>query len=89
MKGPNEIIFEVHEADEGGYYAAATGYDIITQGDSWDDLKLMAQDAVLCHFDDDSAPRIIRLNLVKEEILVKSCPVPGNRAGRATTTTVW
>ena len=69
MKGPGEITFEVHEADEGGYYAAAIGYDIITQGDSWDDLKLMAQDAVLCHFDDDSAPRTIRLHLVKDEIL--------------------
>ena len=56
MKGPSEITFEVREADEGGYYAAAIGYDIITQGDSWDDLKLMAQDALLCHFDDGSAP---------------------------------
>ena len=68
MNGPSEITFEVREADEGGYYAAAVGYDIITQGDSWDDLKLMAQDAVLCHFDDDSAPSAIRLHLVKDEI---------------------
>lgn len=59
MNGPGEIIFEVREADEGGYYAAAMGYDIVTQGDSWDDLKLMAQDAVLCHFDDDSAPSLL------------------------------
>jgi hypothetical protein len=69
MKGPSEITFEVREAEEGGYYAAAIGYDIITQGDSWDDLKFMAQDAVLCHFDDDSAPSTIRLHLVKDEIL--------------------
>ncbi len=59
MKGPSEITFEVREADEGGYYAAARGYDIITQGDSWDDLKFMAQDAVLCHFDDDYAPSLL------------------------------
>ena len=56
MDGPTEITFEVREADEGGYYAAAIGYDIITQGDSWEDLKLMAQDAVLCHFGHESAP---------------------------------
>ena len=26
----DEVVFEVHEAEEGGYYAAAIGYDIIT-----------------------------------------------------------
>ena len=64
---PSEIIFEAYEAEEGGYYAVARGFDIITQGDSWDDLKYMVQDAVLCHFDDGCAPHSIRLNLVKEE----------------------
>jgi predicted RNase H-like HicB family nuclease len=58
---PDEVVFEVHEAEEGGYYAAAIGYDIITQGDSWEELKLMAQDAVLCHFDDDATPGTFRL----------------------------
>ena len=61
MDRPSEITFEVREAGEGGYHAAAVGYDIVTQGDSWDDLKFMAQDAVLCHFDDDSAPSTISL----------------------------
>ena len=58
---PNEIIFEVTEAVEGGYDARALGYGIFTQGDSWDELKEMVQDAVLCYFDDDCAPRVIRL----------------------------
>ena len=65
----NEIVFEVHEAEEGGYYAAAVGHDIITQGDSWEELKLMAQDAVLCHFDDGEAPGTLRLRLVKDEVV--------------------
>ncbi len=51
---PNEVVFEVHEAEEGGYYAAAVGCDIIIQADSWEALKRRAQDAVLCHFDGDS-----------------------------------
>ncbi len=59
---PDEVVFEVHEAEEGGYYAAAVGYDIITQGDSWDELKLMAHDAVLCHFDDGVVPGALRLH---------------------------
>lgn len=66
---PNEVIFEVHEAEEGGYYAEAVRYDIITQADSWEDLKRMAQDAVLCHFDGDSVPRTFRLHLVKDEVV--------------------
>ena len=65
----DEVVFEVHEAEEGGYYAAAIGHDIITQGDSWEELKLMAQDAVLCHFDDGEAPRTLRLRLVKDEVV--------------------
>ena len=60
---PSEIIFEVTEAIEGGYDARALGYGIFTQGDDWNDLKEMVQDAVICHFDDDCAPRIIRLQL--------------------------
>jgi predicted RNase H-like HicB family nuclease len=66
---PDEVVFEVHEAEEGGYYAAAVGYDIITQGDSWEELKLMAQDAVLCHFDDGATPGTFRLHLVKDEVV--------------------
>ena len=58
---PSEIIFEVTEAVEGGYDARALGYGIFTQGDSWEELKEMVQDAVLCYFDDGCAPRVIRL----------------------------
>lgn len=65
----DELVFEVHEAEEGGYYAVALGQDIITQGDTWEELKLMAQDAVLCHFDDHEMPGTFRLRLVKDEVV--------------------
>ena len=64
---PAEIIFEVTEAREGGFVARALGHSIFTQGDDWNDLKEMARDAVLCHFEKDDAPRAIRLHLVREE----------------------
>ena len=63
----SEIIFEVTESPEGGYDARALGHSIFTQGDDWDDLKAMVRDAVLCHFPEAEAPRIIRLHLVREE----------------------
>ena len=64
-----EIIFEVTEAVEGGYDARALGHSIFTQGDDWADLKEMVREAVLCHFDDDALPGIIRLHLVKDEAI--------------------
>lgn len=60
---PSEITFEVTDAEEGGYNARAVGFGIFTQGDDWDDLKEMIRDAVLCHFDDDAVPGVIRLRL--------------------------
>ena len=66
---PAAIIFEVTEAVEGGYDARALGYSIYTQGEDWGDLKEMARDAVLCHFDEDGAPRLIRLHLVRDEAI--------------------
>ena len=65
----SEIIFEVTEAVEGGYNARALGYSIFTQGEDWTDLKAMVKDAVLCHFGDDGAARVIRLHLVKDEVI--------------------
>ena len=66
---PAEIIFEVTEAPEGGYDAKALGYSIFTQGEDWDDLKAMTRDAVLCHFDEDDVPRVVRLHLVRDEAI--------------------
>lgn len=65
----SEIIFDVSESSEGGYDARALGHSIFTQGDDWADLKAMARDAVLCHFDEEDAPRVIRPHLVREEAI--------------------
>ena len=55
-----EIVFQVRESPEGGYEARAVGYSIFTQGDDWDDLKYMMRDAVLCHFDDGEASKVVK-----------------------------
>jgi hypothetical protein len=67
---PNsEIIFAVEESPEGGYEAQALGHDIFTQGDTLEELREMVRDAVKCHFDDASAPRVIRLHFEKDEVM--------------------
>ena len=63
---PAEIVFEVTETPKGGYDAKALGYSIFTQGEDWNDLKTMTRDAVLCHFDEDDVPRVVRLHLLRE-----------------------
>jgi predicted RNase H-like HicB family nuclease len=66
-----ELIFEVTEAEEGGYCATALGCGITTQGETLEELRQMVREAVACYFDDpQSAPRLIRLHFVRDEILV-------------------
>jgi hypothetical protein len=65
----SEIIFSVRESIEGGYEAQALGYDIFTQGESMEELREMVRDAVKCHFDQGSIPSMIRLHLVKDEVI--------------------
>jgi hypothetical protein len=66
----DEIIFEVRDAEEGGYTARALGQSLFTEGDSWEELREMVRDAVTCHFEDASTrPKIIRLHFVRDEIL--------------------
>jgi hypothetical protein len=63
----NEIIFIVEEAPEGGYSAKALGKDIFTQADTLPQLKKMVKDAVICHFDKEDIPGVVRLHFVREE----------------------
>ena len=55
------------ESAEGGYEARALGHSIFTRGNDWDDLRCMAREAVLCHFDGDETSPMIRLRLVRDE----------------------
>ena len=65
----SEIIFIVEESPEGGYEAKALGQSIYTQAESLDEIRTMVQDAVRCHFEEHDRPRMIRLHLVREEVL--------------------
>jgi hypothetical protein len=63
-----EIIFMVEESEEGGFVAKGLGVSIFTQGETIEDLKVAVRDAVKCHYDDD-IKRIIRLHIVREEVI--------------------
>ena len=65
----NEVFFLVEEALEGGFTAKALGESIFTEAETMEELKINIVEAVKCHFETEKLPKIIRLHLVKEEIL--------------------
>ena len=65
----NEIIFLVEEAAEGGWNARALGESIFTQADSREALHENVREVVRCHFEQEVAPKVIRLHFVHDEII--------------------
>ena len=65
----SEIIFLVEEDPEGGYSAHALGQSIFTEGETWDELRQNALEAVAAYFFDGVAPQRIRFRLVRDEVL--------------------
>jgi hypothetical protein len=64
-----EIIFAVQESIEGGFEAKALTHSIYTEAETLEELKKKVQDAVRCHFDEKDRPSLIRLHLVKDEVI--------------------
>ncbi len=67
-----EIIFLVEEAPEGGYTARALGHSIFTEGEALEEIRNNVREAVRCHFEDNDMPRVIRLHIVKDEVMAVS-----------------
>ena len=65
-----ELIFEVRDAEEGGFYARALGHAIFTQGESWEGLRANVLEATPLHFEDSSLhPRLVQLHYVRDELI--------------------
>jgi predicted RNase H-like HicB family nuclease len=64
-----ELVFEVVQETDGGYCAECLTENIFTQGETWDELRQNALEAVTAYFFDGVAPQRIRLHLVRDEVL--------------------
>ena len=64
-----EIMFLAEETPEGEFIASAIGYQIVVEANTFDDLKHAVQEAVRSYFKHPPYPRLIRLNICKEELL--------------------
>ncbi len=65
-----ELIFEIRDAEEGGYWARALGQAIFTQAETWEELRANILEASTLHFEDStSRPRLLQLHYVKDELI--------------------
>ena len=65
----NELVFIVPQEADGGFVAEALGESIITQADTWEELRANVREAVTAFYFDRPAPRSLRLHLVRDEVL--------------------
>ena len=65
----SEIIFAVEDAPEGGFSARAIGESIFIQAETVEELRARVRDAVHCHFDSATTPKLIRLRFMRDEVI--------------------
>ncbi len=72
LRYPNlmELIFEIRDAEEGGFYARALSQAIFTEGNTWDELRANVLEAVSLHFEDaQNRPRLVQMHHVRDELI--------------------
>jgi predicted RNase H-like HicB family nuclease len=65
----NELVFTITQEADGGFVAEALGESIITQADTWEELRTNVREAVTAFYFDQPAPKVVRLHLVRDEVL--------------------
>ena len=65
----SELVFEVTQEADGGYVAEALGENIVTEADTWEELRANVQEAVEAYFFNEAKPTTLRLHLRRDEVL--------------------
>lgn len=63
----DELVFVVTQEPDGGFVAEASGESIITEADSWDELRANVREAVAAFYFDRPAPSRLMLHLLRDE----------------------
>jgi hypothetical protein len=64
-----ELVFEVVQEADGGFTAEALGESIFTQADTWEELRANVRESVQAFYFDSVPPALVRLRLVRDEVL--------------------
>ncbi len=59
----SELVFDITQEADGGYVAVAVGENIVTQPDTWNELRHNVQEAMEDYYDDEPKPAYVRLHL--------------------------
>jgi hypothetical protein len=65
----SELVFEVTQEADGGYIAEALGENIVTEADTWEQLRYNVQEAIEAYYFEEIKPAYVRLHLRKDEVL--------------------
>jgi len=65
-----ELVFDVSIGEDGRWFAEGRGESIFTEGTDWDDLKTNVREVVEAFYFDIPKPDIVRLHMVRDEVLV-------------------
>jgi len=65
----NQIVFLIAQDADGGFTAEALGESIFTEANNWDELRTNVREAVQAYYFDATPPDMIRLHLVRDEVL--------------------
>ena len=67
----NELVFEIRDAEEGGFNARALGKAIFTQAETWEELRKNVLEAIECYYDTPAEqPKLVTLHYVKDELML-------------------
>jgi len=65
-----ELIFEISDAEEDGFYARALGHPIFTEAETWEELRVNVLEAVSVHFEEATErPKLVQIIYVKDELI--------------------
>ena len=64
-----ELVFEVTQELDGGFIAEALGENIVTEADTWEELRRNVVEAVEAYYFEEPKPASLRLHLSKDEVL--------------------
>jgi predicted RNase H-like HicB family nuclease len=59
----NELVFEVTQESDGGFVAECLSESIITQADTWMELRKNVQEAITAYYFDKPRPSTVRLHI--------------------------
>jgi len=67
----SDLVFEVIQEADGGFCAQCLNDSIVTEGNTWEELRANVQEVVKAFYFDqpDKLPKTIRLHLVRDEVV--------------------